>query len=327
MNAVDRASLRAHAPIEGSMAWRAGDLREADWRFALPADALAELRVALDRFARYPVPLAAFDAKAIDAPAAKAFMADVTRALRGGRGFALVGGLPIDKWGTEPATAAYWLLSSMIARPVAQKLDGTLVYDVHDTGRKAEPGSGVRPDKTNIEQYFHNDNAYSRTQPDFVGLLCLRPALEGGVSGVASAHTIHNAMRDRAPELLDRLYQNFRFDRQDGRFAHEAPTLEAPLFTFEGRLRARFGLYPLFNAYKLGGAQLDERGEAALALLKDVLREESLCHTFTMSRGDIQFVNNLETCHRRTAFVDDPAHPRHLVRLWLRDAGWRGYEG
>ena len=79
---------------------------------------------------------------------------------------------------------------------------------------------------------------------------------------------------------------------------------------------------------------LDERlgGEDMIAALIPafyvrVLADPGLCHNFTMEAGDIQFVNNLATCHRRTAFIDHPVHKRHLVRLWLRDAGWRGYDG
>ena len=67
-------------------------------------------------------------------------------------------GLSLDE-----AKALYWLLAAMLARPVAQKLDGTMIYDVHDTGQQALPGSGVRPDKTNIDLHFHNDNAYNTT--------------------------------------------------------------------------------------------------------------------------------------------------------------------
>ena len=61
-----------------------------------------------------------------------------------------------------------------------------------DTGQQALPGSGVRPDKTNIEIRFHNDNAYNETPPDYVGLLCLRQAQSGGHSRVISFHTVHN---------------------------------------------------------------------------------------------------------------------------------------
>jgi alpha-ketoglutarate-dependent taurine dioxygenase len=45
--------------------------------------------------------------------------------------------------------------------------------------------------------------------------------------------------------------------------------------------------------------------------------------------GQIQYVNNRATGHARTEFVDhpEPERRRHLVRLWLRDGGRRGYRG
>nr|ART90057.1 hypothetical protein [uncultured bacterium] len=258
----------------------------------------------------------------------RALMVRVRDALQKGRGFALLSKLPVEDWGGKASTLAYWLLSSLIARPVAQNIAGTLVYDVKDTNRKPEPGSGVRPDKTNVEQFFHNDNAYNRCQPDYVGLLCIRPAVEGGRSGVASIRTIHNELRERHPEALPRLHRPFLFDRQHEHAAGEPPIVTAPIFASTGReLKMRMGLYPLQNAYKLPGNELDAEGARALDGLKEVLAEPTLCHNFSMAGGEMQFVNNLGTCHRRTAFRDDPKRKRHLVRLWLRDHGGRGYEG
>ena len=48
-----------------------------------------------------------------------------------------------------------------------------------------------------------------------------------------------------------------------------------------------------------------------------------------MERGQIQYVNNLETGHRRTAFEDypEPANKRLMIRLWLRNAGEPRYQG
>ena len=95
----------------------------------------------------------------------------------------------------------------MVSRPVAQKLDGTMIYDVLDTGQQALPGSGIRPDKTNIEIRFHNDNAYNDTPPDYVGLLCLRQAQSGGHSRVLSFQTVHNragAHREHLPGCTSR---------------------------------------------------------------------------------------------------------------------------
>ena len=51
-----------------------------------------------------------------------------------GRRFAVVDRLPMSELNQAEGTAIYWLLSSMVSRPVAQKLDGTMIYDVLDTG-------------------------------------------------------------------------------------------------------------------------------------------------------------------------------------------------
>ena len=85
---------------------------------------------------------------------------------------------PMGTWSCTWNAAAG--AAALVARPVAQSLSGIMIYDVEDTGQQATPGSGIRPDKTNIELSFHNDNNYNRAPPDYVGLLCLRPARRVG---------------------------------------------------------------------------------------------------------------------------------------------------
>ncbi|GAP34093.1 TauD/TfdA family dioxygenase [Piscinibacter sakaiensis] len=325
---VATATLGAVPEFTGPMAWRAGDLLDDEWRFEFGHAERRELECAMAEPLRSRIPVVAQRPDDYTLTASRSLMARVRQALQHGRGFALLSGLPVADWGEEASTLAYWLLASLVARPVAQNVAGTLVYDVQDTQRKPEPGSGVRPDKTNVEQFFHNDNAYNRCQPEHVGLLCIRPAAEGGCSGVASIRTIHNALRERHPDVLPRLYRPFLFDRQHEHAAGEPPVVSAPVFASAGQeLKMRMGLYPLLNAYKLPGNELDAEGARALEKLKEVLAEPTLCHSFSMAAGEMQFVNNLGTCHRRTAFQDGPGHKRHLVRLWLRDHGGRGYEG
>jgi hypothetical protein len=312
----------------GSMAWRAAELQQGEWRFTLGAEVLAELEQAIAIAGSNNVPVDARRAEDFHLPAARVLMGQVRQALQEGRGFALVHGIPVHEWGQENSILAYWLLSCLIARPVAQNMAGARIYDVQDAGHKPEPGSGVRPDKTNVEQFFHNDNAYNRCQPEYVGLLCIRPAVEGGRSGVASIRSIHNELRGRHSDALPRLYQPFLFDRQKEHAPGEPPVVSAPIFATAGaELKMRMGLYPLLNAYRLPGNELDGQGARSLDALKTVLADPALCHTFAMQAGEMQFVNNLGTCHRRTAFVDDPHGKRHMVRLWLRDHGAPGYDG
>src|SRR5260370_34366276 len=96
-------------------------------------------------------------------PACRTAMGEVRRILDSGVRFAIVDRLPLAEIGADAATAIYWLLSSMVARPVAQSLDGKLIYDVRDTGRQALPRSGGRPGQTNIELKFHTPHSYNAT--------------------------------------------------------------------------------------------------------------------------------------------------------------------
>src|SRR5262249_24106674 len=146
------------------------------------------------------------DADDFDVPACREAMAEAAAALTEGPGFVILDRLPLQRLSRETAIKIYWLLARMIARPLAPKWTCEIIYTVADlTGKK--PASAIRPDITNAEQNFHNDNSYNICPPDYVALLCLQTAKSGGISRVVSLETAHNRMRQNHPELLDRLYQ------------------------------------------------------------------------------------------------------------------------
>ena len=248
-------------PIEGPSAWVRADIRSGDWRIELDAASLDEIRRAVDELRAYPLPtIVPRPGRFRDAGLPRGDGAGARDARVGACGSRSSTGLPLDEMNAAEATAVYWLLSSMVARPVAQKLDGTLIYDVLDTGQEALPGSGVRPDKTNIEIRFHNDNAYNDTPPDYVGLLCLRRAMSGGHSRVISFHTAYNEMLARCPERLARLYQPFWFDRQREFHPGEARSLPPRCLTSGAELKARFSVHQINSGYALRGEPVDQGG-------------------------------------------------------------------
>jgi len=155
---------------------------------ALTPACLDEIRRAADELREFALPTIVRLPDEFDLPHCRAAMGEVRRMLDRGVRFAIVDRLPLAELGADAATAIYWLLSSMVARPVAQSLDGKLIYDVRDTGRQALPGSGVRPDQTNIELKFHTDNSYNATPPDYVVLLCLTQVQRGGREHWPSLH-------------------------------------------------------------------------------------------------------------------------------------------
>jgi alpha-ketoglutarate-dependent taurine dioxygenase len=315
--------------IEGASVWTRGDIRPEEYRVDLSAACLDEIRRAADEIRAYPLPTILGAPSDFAMPACRREMARIRDMLDNGRRFAIIDRLPMSELDAAEATAIYWLLSSMVSRPVAQKLDGTMIYDVLDTGQQALPGSGIRPDKTNSEIRFHNDNAYNDTPPDYVGLLCLRRAQSGGHSRVISFHTVHNTLQERHPHRLERLYQPFWFDRQREFRPDESPIFSAPVFENAGELKARFSAHQIGGGYVLRGEPIDRDGEAAIAAMLDVFDEDGLSVDFDIEPGQIQFVDNRALGHSRTAFIDDPDpdRRRHLVRLWLRDHGRRAYPG
>jgi alpha-ketoglutarate-dependent taurine dioxygenase len=321
--------MQTDMPIEGPSVWMRRDVRSEEYRIDLSDACLDEIRRAADEIRTYPLPTVVRTPDDFTMPACRREMARVRDILDHGPRFAIVDRLPMSEMDAAEATAIYWLLSSMVSRPVAQKLDGTMIYDVLDTGQQALPGSGVRPDKTNIEICFHNDNAYNDTPPDYVGLLCVRQAQSGGHSRVISFHTVHNALRARHPNRLERLYQPFWFDRQREFRPGESPIFAAPVFEDSEEPKARFSVHQINGGYALRGEPVDRAGEAALSATLDIFEEDGLSVDFDLAPGQIQFVDNRALGHSRTAFVDhpEPNGRRHLVRLWLRDHGRRAYPG
>lgn len=317
------------APIHGPSAWHRADLRPENYRVELSPACRDEIRRTADELSRFRLPTIVREPAEFDLPHCRAAMAEVKRMLEHGVRFAIVDRLPLDRIAVEEAIAIYWLLASMVARPVAQSLDGKLVYDVQDTGRAALPGSGVRPDQTNIELKFHTDNSYNATPPEYVALLCLRAAKSGGHSRAISFHTVHNALLARRPELLPRLYRPFWFDRQREFHPGEDPIFSAPVFTMDGELRARFSAHQIRGGYALRGEPVDNEGAEAIAAMLDTFEDASLSANFDLEPGQMQFVDNRALGHSRTAFEDspEPERRRHLIRLWLRDRGRRAYTG
>ena len=315
--------------VDGKKAWGRADIRRDDWFFPLSADCLAELRAILVELRAHPRSVEQIDPAHFEIPACRKLMRSVQAALDDGVRFAVVDRLPMDEISDAEAKALYWILSSLLARPVQQKLTGTLVYDVHDTGKKATPGSGVRPDQTNMDQFFHNDNSYNTTQPEYVALLCMRPAKTGGVSQVISFYTLHNELLRAHKEVIPRLYQPFWFDRQKEYLPGEPEVLSAPIFSYDGRLKVRLGLFQAQSGYTLMNETMDEPAVTAIETLRKIFTDEALRFDFVMERGQIRFVNNLELCHRRTTFEDyaEPNNKRLMIRLWLRNAGAPRYQG
>jgi len=303
--------------ISGRQAWVRDSLRPDDWTVSRPPECLGELRGVLAALRHNPLPLFLLSPADFALERCGALMRRVRAILDDGIMFAVLDRLPMDEMSREESVMLYWLLASLLARPVAQKLDGTMVFVVRDTGAVLAPGSGVRPTVTNVDLTFNNDNSYNDTPPDYVALLCQQTAKAGGVSRLMSVATVHNALLAECPALLARLYRPFWYDRHREHAEDEPGTFAAPVFEYDGRLKARLALLEIRGGYKLRGVEIDDETQRALAAVQSVFDRPELRVELDFQPGQVQFVNNRTTGHARTEFTDHeaPERRRQLVRL------------
>lgn len=304
-------------PLTGPRAWRADTIDGPQrWCRQLPDRILAVLDTTLRDWRGRP----ATDVHLADTPCAAC--ADELRPARDdletGRGFVVLRGLP-DRCGPDELRLAYWLVGQMLGQPVAQNVQGTLLYDVKDTGQDVR--YGARFSVTNAESSFHTDNSFGDDIVDCVGLLCLNPSRSGGLSQMVSGHAIHNHLLAEYPEVLPALYRPFHVDRRGGLRPGDAPTVPFPVFSWDGReLLLRYLRYWIEAGHEKVGQPLTAEQHEALDTLDRIAAAPELRAEFALQPGDMYFLNNRWILHNRTAFEDfeEPQRRRHLVRLWLR---------
>ena len=295
---------------------------------SIPPAVLAEIEDLVLTLRRHPLETVALDPRDYALDACRRFMAEVRATLDDGVGFAVLDRLPTEGFDKAELRKVYWLLSAMIARPVAQSFDGRLLYDVLDTGARID--TRVRGDLTRQELSWHTDYGFN-FPPPHIGLLVLATAQAGGASRVASMLAAHNLLRERHPALLGRLYEPFCWNRQGEHAQGDTVVHRFPVFSHDGReVRGRFIKWLLYKGYELAGEPFDQPGRDAIEAMFDIMSEPEGNVSFSLEAGQIQYVNNYRIAHCRTAYEDAPDDPearRHLVRIFLRDEGRRSFMG
>jgi alpha-ketoglutarate-dependent taurine dioxygenase len=309
-------------------AWYRHSLAPSDWLVPLPEAAVAELEEVVHRLKRDPLPTLLLSPTHFSLTHCRDVMAYVSRQLRDGIGLAVIDKLPVERFSLEENQALGWLLGSLLGRLVAQKWDGTMVYDVRDTGKALE--YGVRRSVTNLDLQFHTDAPWLAMPPELVGLLCLSPAQEGGLSRFVSLVTVHEELKRRHPALVRRLYEPVPWDRQAEHTPDDAKVSRQPVFEPAARgLRCRYNQSLIENAEGLTGSRLDDEAREALQAMRGITDSPELCVEFRIEKGQIQYLNNRLFAHSRTPFRDSdvPGEQRHLIRLWNRDEGRQTFHG
>lgn len=309
--------------ITDERAWRAAAVDDiSSWTCSLPTPCLSAIDQTLLDLRRDPRPTTEIHVRDDYCDACSEGLKPALTALESGRGFALIDRAPMERCSVQEAQAIYWIIGQLLGRPFEQDVKGTLLYDVRDTGQDVT--RGARFSVTSAESSFHNDNAFGKVIPDYVGLLCLSTAKAGGLSQLISAYAVHNELLKKHPDVLETLYQPFHFDRRGEIKEGEPPTSQTPIFQWDGQeLTVRYLHYYIQVGHQKAGEPLTPAQVKALDVLEDLLRRRDLRVEFGLRPGQMLFTNNRWILHNRTAFEDYPEFERrrHYVRLWLRRKG------
>ena len=209
-----------------------------------------------------------------------------------------------------------WFLSicQKLGTPLSQNIEGDLVLSVQNAElSKYDPK--VRGPNTNQKLSFHTDRC------DVIAFLCIQPAKSGGENQIVQSENIEKIIRKERPDLHAVLCQKFPYKTHTVDGANPMPFCEQPIFSWRNGFFACSYLRVLIDrAHKDPDCPtLSKVQKDALDFLDSVCERKELQTRLTLRRGDILFLNNWTTLHRRTAFEDyeEPKQKRHLLRIWL----------
>ena len=138
------------AQITGPTAWIGPDVqREGGWLQALSATDLGELEAAatpwLARTERDAGALNALTPPGFPLPTLGPRLAGLRTELLRGRGFAVLRGLPIERWGRRLSAVAFYGLGAHLGQPRPQNAQGHLLGHVRDVGLRVDDPQPLPP--------------------------------------------------------------------------------------------------------------------------------------------------------------------------------------
>jgi hypothetical protein len=320
--------------ITGKTVWEREDYfgtseKERKWKHQFTEEEIDELSIVADRFLASGWQLTGISKEHFPLSTLSKFLEELRDDLLNGKGFILFQGFPVKKWGIKKSAVAYMGLGTHLGYICSQNGKGHILGHVKDLGEDPRQWDRVRFYRTNARQDFHADPA------DIVGLLCISKALEGGELDVVSGHHVYNILQAERPDVIETLTKPiWYFDRKGETSVGQEEFIRTSVFYLEkgdGRVYSKWdpnfvkslkrfsdrGIIPTLSAEQV----------EALQVLEDTCQRLSL--HMKLDVGDVQFMNNEDLFHARTAYKDDtpPAPGRHLLRLWLAtpesEGGWK----
>ncbi|HPU51488.1 MAG TPA: TauD/TfdA family dioxygenase [Burkholderiaceae bacterium] len=301
--------------VTGPAVWTGEQMRaRTDWIHVLAAADIAEIDRALAKVKSAGTSLFSIGPEDFPLPTLAPRLAGIRAEVADGRGFALLRGLPIERYSLDDARLLFWGLASHVGMAEGQDKAGSLMHQVTDTGKSVETSESTRGYETNRELQFHNDGG------DAFMLLCMRTAKSGGISKLMSAGALFNEILRRNPELAKVAQEPFHFDARAQNPA-DIKIQSVPIFTWHaGHLNVLHKRAYIKTAQRFPEVpRLTPQQTEVLDLIDEICNAPAWHLAFAMEPGDMQIGNNFSVLHSRTTYEDheEPERRRLLLRIWM----------
>ena len=237
-----------------------------------------------------------------------------------GNGFFIIDGNSFLGFNDEHVKEIYRLISLGLGQLYVQNIKNEKFVVITDEGKSMSTGG--RYHQTKEGGSYHTDSPQWSKVPDFVGLLCIRPAKIGGESKFVSAYTIHNEMLKINRENLYLLYLKLHFDKRGEYKENESPTTYEPIFKYQNnQLVFRYLRNYIDAGQKIAEKPLTNEQNSILDEVDRIIHDEKFCVSYDLKKFDMTFFNNHRIIHGRTSFEDyhDEKMKRYMIRTWIKD--------
>ena len=296
-----------------------GLLQRRNWRLALDAEVIDEFLGQQRIQSSLSDDSALSDLRPVDSPCRARFAWSLRQQMLHGDGVAWIEGGGSSGMSQNEMRAFFLSLGASMGRVMTEYGD---LYSVSDRGvdytREAAPIS-----MTSAATGMHTDSSAINSLPDFVGLLCEEPSLNGGDSLISNASNAYRQLQLSTPGIAKILEENFVRDLvTPGTDKDPSKLLQNtfPIFS-SGRggrgISFRYMRYWIEKGQERSGRPLGARYLRALDRLDEALASPKNQLRLRLSRGDILWVNNRTLAHGRESYLDTPGNRRQLQRLWI----------
>jgi len=309
-------------------------MRREEWAVDLSEVHVAELTTAIVEAESRGTKMETITRAQFKLPTLGLVLQQVAKTVDDGRGFALLRGLPMDKWSESQARLGLWGIGTHLGTNEKQDAKGLMMHDVRDIAPKADnetleqrmaKDSNIRGFQTNAALPYHTDGC------DAFALCCVSKGETGGESLLISAPTVFNYIMEKRPDLAVVLQQPYHFDAR-GQRADGAKCQVHPIFTIhDGRVNILHKEPYIHTAQRFEDVpRLTAAQKEALDFLREVMDLDELALRFTLQKGEVIIASNHSALHGRSAFdsvvsgnEDAPKSRRHMLRLWVTIHGAR----